>query len=62
MDSRSQRIRELEEQIQDIKDIWPAHSVRPWMLQQLEELEDELAALLQGETYFPEDAQSSSTQ
>ncbi|MBT3390809.1 MAG: histidine kinase [Chloroflexi bacterium] len=39
------RIQELEQQIKEIKDRWPKHSVQPWLLQQLEELEDELAAL-----------------
>lgn len=37
-----QKIKELEEKIADLKGRWPAHSVRPWMLQQLEDLEEEL--------------------
>ena len=37
-----QKIKELEEQIADLKRQWPAHSVPPAMLQRLEELEDEL--------------------
>ncbi|MBC8477547.1 MAG: histidine kinase [Dehalococcoidia bacterium] len=36
------RIRQLEEEIADLKARWPAHSVRPSMLQQLEELEEAL--------------------
>ncbi len=36
------RIKELEEKIADLKARWPAHSVPPAMWQQLEELEDEL--------------------
>jgi len=36
------RIKELEEKIADLKARWPAHSVPPSMWQQLEELEDEL--------------------
>jgi hypothetical protein len=36
------RIREIEEKIADLKARWPAHSVPPSMWQQLEELEDEL--------------------
>jgi hypothetical protein len=38
----TQRILELEEQIAELKANWPAHSVQPWMLQQLEDLEAEL--------------------
>lgn len=37
-----QRIKELEEQIADLKRQWPAHSVPPAMLQKLDELESEL--------------------
>ena len=36
------RIAELERQIVDLKERWPAHSVPPSMLQQLEELREEL--------------------
>jgi hypothetical protein len=36
------RIKEIEEKIADLKARWPAHSVHPSMWQQLEELEDEL--------------------
>jgi hypothetical protein len=36
------RVRELEGQIAELKSRWPAHSVSPAMLQQLEELEEEL--------------------
>lgn len=38
----SERIKELEKQIADLKRRWPAHSVPPAMLQQLDELEEEL--------------------
>jgi hypothetical protein len=38
----SVRIEELEKQIADLRRRFPAHSVPPAMLQQLEELEDEL--------------------
>ena len=41
----TQRILELEEQIAELKANWPAHSVQPWMLEQIEELEEELEAL-----------------
>jgi hypothetical protein len=36
------RVRELEGRIAELKSRWPAHSVPPTMLQQLEELEEEL--------------------
>jgi ATP phosphoribosyltransferase regulatory subunit HisZ len=36
------RIKEIEEKIADLKARWPAHSVHPSMWQQLEALEDEL--------------------
>ncbi len=36
------RIEQLEREIADLKARWPAHSVKPAMLQQLEELEDAL--------------------
>jgi len=38
----SDKVREIEEKIADLKARWPAHSVPPSMWQQLEELEDEL--------------------
>lgn len=38
----SERIEELEKQIAELKSRWPAHSVPPAMLQQLDELEEEL--------------------
>ena len=37
-----ERIKELKEQIAALKRQWPAHSVSPTMLQQLDELEEEL--------------------
>lgn len=45
MQKNAQRIHDLEQQIQELKGRWPKHSVQPWLLQELEELEDELAAL-----------------
>jgi len=42
-----QHIKEVEEQIAELKANWPAHSVQPWMLQQLEDLETELEQLKQ---------------
>jgi hypothetical protein len=38
----SERIKQLEKQIAELKRRWPAHSVPPTMLQQLDELEEEL--------------------
>jgi hypothetical protein len=38
----SERIEELERQIAELKSRWPAHSVSPTMLQQLDELEEAL--------------------
>ena len=38
----SARIKELERQIAELKDRWPAHSARPSMLEELEDLEEEL--------------------
>jgi len=38
----TERIKELEAKIADLKARWPAHSVPPSMWQQLEALEDEL--------------------
>jgi len=35
-------VREIEEKIADLKARWPAHSVHPSMVQELEELEEEL--------------------
>jgi len=43
--TNQQQIDFLTEKIADIKAQWPAHSVKPWMLQQLEDLEEELAQL-----------------
>ena len=38
----SNRVKELEEAIAELKSRWPAHSVKPKMWQQLEELEEQL--------------------
>ena len=47
MPDPTQRILELKTQIAELKANWPAHSVQPWMLQQLEDLEAELEELTQ---------------
>jgi len=38
----TEKIKELEEKLDELKTRWPAHSVPVSMWQQLEELEDEL--------------------
>lgn len=45
----SQRVRELEEKIAELKRRIPPHSVPPAMLQELEELEDKLEKARQAE-------------
>ena len=39
---RTERIEELKKRIAELESRWPAHSVPPAMLEQLEELEEEL--------------------
>jgi hypothetical protein len=36
------RVKEIEDKIANLKARWPAHSVHPSMVQELEELEEEL--------------------
>ncbi len=43
----SDRILELKNQIAELKKRWPAHSVPPALLMELDELEDELARELE---------------
>lgn len=38
----AEKVREIEEKIADLKARWPAHSVRPSMWMELEELEEQL--------------------
>jgi len=42
MGEKNDRIKELEKQIENLMRRWPAHSVKPTMIQQLDELEEEL--------------------
>ena len=42
---RENRIKNVEKQIAELKSRWPAHSVPPAMIQQLDELEEELEQL-----------------
>ena len=44
------KIKEIEEQIADLKARWPPHSVPPSMWQQLEELEEQLEQAKKAET------------
>ena len=43
------KVREIEEKIADLKARWPAHSVHPSMVQELEELEEELEKATEAE-------------
>ena len=45
MNDKAAKIAALEQEIEQIKRQWPAHSVSPALLQRLDELEDELAEL-----------------
>lgn len=45
MSENSERIKLLEEKITDLKKRFPAHSLKPRMMQELEELEEDLADL-----------------
>jgi len=46
MDARD-RLRQLETRLADLKARMPAHTVRPAMLMEIEDLEDEVASLRQ---------------
>ncbi len=41
----NERVQELERQIADLKSRWPAHSVPPAMLEELDDLEEQLEQL-----------------
>ncbi len=43
--NREAQIEDVQRQIADLKSRWPAHSVPPAMIQQLDELEEELEQL-----------------
>ena len=43
------KVREIEEKIADLKARWPAHSVHPSMVQELEELEEKLEKVREAE-------------
>lgn len=44
-DTPSQQIKKLEKRIAELENRWPAHSVPPTLMQQLDDLEDELASI-----------------
>ena len=46
----SERIKELEKQMAELKSRWPAHAVPPTMFQQLDQLEEELERELEKAT------------
>ena len=54
----SERIKELKRRIAELKSRWPAHTVPPTMLQQLEELEEELERKLRKAAQGEIDAQA----
>lgn len=41
LEQLNKKLQEIEFQIKDLKDRWPAHSLKPSMLLQLEDLEEE---------------------
>ncbi len=45
MENPRERIAKLTAQIAELKARWPAHSVQPWLVQQLEDLEEEIEQL-----------------
>lgn len=46
MSDEPQSVKEIRQQIADLKKRWPAHSVPPALLQQLDDLEEELERAL----------------
>lgn len=42
---QEQRLQELQRELDDLRARWPAHSVKPAMLNQLEDLEEEIENL-----------------
>ena len=58
MDTKTDRVRDLERQIEELKSRWPAHSVPPAMFQQLEDLEEELEMELKKANGGEADAQA----
>ena len=46
MENLEERIEKVQKQIADVKKRWPFHSVKPALVEELEDLETELAQLL----------------
>jgi hypothetical protein len=46
MSSETEEVKRLRQQIADLKSQWPAHSVPPGLMQQLDELEEALEKAL----------------
>jgi len=53
MSHKKNKIRQLEREIEELKRQWPAHSISPAMLQQLEDLEAELERIKSQESQGP---------
>lgn len=47
MDDLEKKIKDLEEKIADVKKRFPFHSVQPYLIRELESLEEQLEELLQ---------------
>lgn len=45
MKDRQEKIRELQKRLADLKKRQPAHSVQPWLVREMEEIEEELEKL-----------------
>ena len=52
-DSKNERIRKLRQQIEELKERFPAHSIPPTLMAELDELEEELSSLLQDQPKPP---------
>ncbi|MBW6484833.1 MAG: hypothetical protein K0B01_01610 [Syntrophobacterales bacterium] len=48
----AEKVREIEERIAELKARWPAHSVKPSMWQELEDLEEELKKAMNEQQHF----------
>lgn len=42
-----ERITELQRNLADLQKRWPAHSVKPYMIDEMERIEEEIAVLVQ---------------
>lgn len=61
MTNSGDRIEQLEQQLADLKDRWPAHSAPPSMVQELDDLEEQLEEALQEERRKSTESQSDSS-